>query len=88
MCNSLQSCRLFTYADQKLYIKAKHDRFTSEEFEDTRGLPRLHKSKNRQHNVQKINDKQRSTKHTQKTKDRVTRTPLKPGGERTILLNY
>ena len=27
------------------------------------------------------NDKQRSTKHTHKTKDRVTRTPLKTGGE-------
>jgi hypothetical protein len=26
-------------------------------------------------------DKQRSTKHTHKTKDWVTRTPLKPGGE-------
>jgi hypothetical protein len=26
-------------------------------------------------------DKQRSTKHTYKTKDRVTRTPLKTGGE-------
>jgi hypothetical protein len=26
-------------------------------------------------------DKQRSTKHTYKTKDRLTRTPLKPGGE-------
>ena len=26
-------------------------------------------------------DKQRSTKHTQKTKDRVTRTPLKIEGE-------
>ena len=24
-------------------------------------------------------DKQRSTKHTHKTKDQVTRTPLKPG---------
>jgi len=24
-------------------------------------------------------DKQRSTKHTYKTKDRVTQTPLKPG---------
>jgi hypothetical protein len=30
-------------------------------------------------NVQK--DKQRSTKHTHKTKDRVTRTPLKTGSE-------
>ena len=27
------------------------------------------------------NDKQRSTKHTHKTKDRVTRTPLKTGSE-------
>jgi len=26
-------------------------------------------------------DKQRPTKHTYKTKDRVTRTPLKTGGE-------
>ena len=26
-------------------------------------------------------DKQRSTKHTHTTKDRVTRTPLKTGGE-------
>jgi hypothetical protein len=26
-------------------------------------------------------DKQRSTKHAYKTKDRVTRTPLKTGGE-------
>ena len=26
-------------------------------------------------------DKQRSTKHTHKTKDRVTQTPLKNGGE-------
>ena len=26
-------------------------------------------------------DKQRSTKHTQKTKDRVTRTPHKTGGD-------
>ena len=27
------------------------------------------------------NDIQRSTKHTHKTKDQVTRTPLKTGGE-------
>jgi len=26
-------------------------------------------------------DKQQSTKHTHKTKDQVTRTPLKTGGE-------
>jgi len=35
----------------------------------------------KQHNGQKKKNKQRSTKHTHKTKDRVTRTPLKTGGE-------
>jgi hypothetical protein len=54
------------------------------------------RQKNRQHNGQKKKteeqitqwpkekgqiDKQRSTKHTHKTKYRVTRTPLKTGGE-------
>ena len=33
----------------------------------------------RKEKVQK--DKQRSTKHTHKTKDRITRTPLKTGSE-------
>jgi len=54
-----------------------------EEFEDTKGDIRIRISKNRLHKgkekVQK--DKQRSTKHTYETKDRVTRTPLKTGGE-------
>jgi hypothetical protein len=41
---------------------------------------RIRKSKkDRQHSAQK--DKQRSTKHTHKSKYRVTRTPLKTGGE-------
>jgi hypothetical protein len=31
-------------------------------------------------------DKQRSTKHTHKTKDRVTRTPLKTGDESRSLM--
>jgi len=31
--------------------------------------------------TKKKKDKQRSTKHTHTTKDRVTRTPLKTGGE-------
>jgi hypothetical protein len=50
------------------------------------------RQKNRQHNGQKTEEqttqwpkekvqKQRSTKHTHKTKDRVTLTPLKTGGE-------
>jgi len=60
-------------------------RSTEEEFEDTKGAIRIRISKkNRQHNVQKEKvqkNKQRSTKHTYKTKDRETRTPLKTGSE-------
>jgi len=48
------------------------------EFEDTKRVIRIRKSKkNRQHNGQKKKDKQRFTKQTHKTKDQVTRTPLK-----------
>jgi len=54
-----------------------------EEFEDTEGIIRIRISKkDRQHNGQKKKvqrDKQRSTKHTHKTKDRVTVTSLKTG---------
>jgi hypothetical protein len=59
-----------------------------EEFEDTKGVIRIRKSKKaRQHNGQKKKvqkDKQLSTKHTDKTKDRVTRTPLKTGGTQVL----
>jgi hypothetical protein len=51
-----------------------------EEFEDTKGVIRIRKSKNRQHNGQKKKvqkDKQRSTKHTYKNKDRITGPQLK-----------
>jgi hypothetical protein len=55
-----------------------------EEFADTKGVIRIRISKkNRQHNGQKKNvqkNKQRSAKHTHKTKDRVTRAPLKNRG--------
>ena len=47
-----------------------------EEFEDTKGIIRQHNGKKK---VQK--DKQRSTKHTYQTKDRVIRTSLKIGAE-------
>ena len=49
----------------------------------SKGLIRIRKSKNRQHNGKKKGpkDKQRSIKHTHKTKDPVTRTPLKNRGE-------
>ena len=55
-----------------------------EEFEDTKGVTRIRKSKNRQDNGQKKKvqkGKQLFTKHTHKTKDRVTRTPRKTGSE-------
>ena len=48
-----------------------------EEFEDTKGA--IEEEQTIQFLLQK--DKQRSTKHTYKTKDRVTRIPLKTGGE-------
>ena len=51
-----------------------------EEIEDTKGVIRIHKSKNdKQQNGQKKKvqkDKQQSTKHTYKTKDWVTETSL------------
>jgi hypothetical protein len=47
----------------------------------TRKCFKIRISKNRQHSGQMKKYKQRSTKHTHKPKDRVTRTPLKTGGE-------
>jgi len=56
-------------------LKRMHRTCLYEEFEDTKGVIRIHISKNRQHNGQKKKvqkDKQLSTQHTYKTKDRVT----------------
>ena len=39
-----------------------------EEYEDTKGVIRIRKSKDRQHNGQTKKDKQRSTKYTHKLK--------------------
>ena len=50
--------------------------------EDIKGEIRIRKSKkDRQQNGQIKKDKEQSTKHTHTTKDRVTRTPPKIGGE-------
>ena len=66
----LEDCSVFGSLLLPLYIK---------------GVSIIHISKkNRQHNGQKKKvqkDKQRSTKHTHKTKDQVKRTPLNTGGE-------
>ena len=51
-----------------------------EEFENTKGVSRIRKSKDRQHNGQKKNAKRTNNdlhNTTQKTKDRATQTPLK-----------
>jgi hypothetical protein len=42
-----------------------------EDFEDTKGVIRIRISKDRQHNGRRKKDKQRYTKHTHNTKDRV-----------------
>jgi hypothetical protein len=56
-----------------------------EEFEDTKGVIRIRKSKkNRQHNGQKKKDKRTNNdlqNIARKTKDQVTRTPLNTGCE-------
>ena len=54
----------------------------SKEFEDTNGVLRIRKSKDRQHNDQMKKDNRTNndlTNSTQKTTDRATRTPLKQG---------
>jgi hypothetical protein len=57
---------------------------TEKEFEDTKWVIRIRKSKDRQHNGQKKKDKRTNNdlqNITYKTKDRVTRTLLKTEGE-------
>jgi hypothetical protein len=54
------------------------EQLNQEDLEDIKGVIRIRKSKiDRQRNGQKKKDKQRSTKYTHRSKDRVTRTPLK-----------
>ena len=53
-------------------------RFNSE-IKKSLKIPKGQLKKNRQHNGQKKKDKQRSTKHTNRTTNRVSRTPPKHG---------
>ena len=79
MCLKLLSIFIEFISRKYLFI----GRHQEESSEDTKRVIRMRKSKNnRQHNGQKKKvqkDKQRSTKHTYKSKDRVTLTPLKTG---------
>ena len=53
-----------------------------EEFEDTKRVIKIRKQTTQWQKEKKVqNDKQRSTKHTHTTKDRVIRSPLKTGVE-------
>jgi len=57
-------------------------RLIRDELEDTKGVIRIRKSKNRQHNDQKKKYKRKNVdlqNTVQKTNDRVTRTLLKTG---------
>ena len=67
---------------QQYKHKNKTQQNITEVLEDTKGLTRSSKSKDRQHNGQKNKDKRTNNdlwNITQKTKDRATQTPLKPG---------
>ena len=69
---------------KNILIEQKSMSTISEEFEDTKGVIRIRKSKDIQHNDQKKKDKRTNNdlqNITQKTKDRVTPTPLKTGDE-------
>jgi len=54
---------------------------SQEEFADTKRVIRIRKSKDRQHNGQKKKNKRTNNdlQNIHKTKERVTRTPLKSG---------
>jgi hypothetical protein len=62
-----------------------------EEFEDTKGVFRIRKLKDRQHNGQKKKDKRTNydlQNITQKTKDGATGTPVKTGSELRCLFKF
>ena len=67
-----------------LYKSKRQFECFTEEFEDTKGVIRNRKSKDRQHNSKKKKGKKTNTDPqniTHKTKDRVARTPIKTGVE-------
>jgi len=68
----------------KVYLNDQHFvmRVSESSVEDTKGVTIIRKSKkDRQHNGQRKKNKQWSSKYIHKTKDRVTRIPLKTGSE-------
>jgi hypothetical protein len=74
----------FTFFHKLLILFHKESYVKQDKFEDTKGIIGICKSKDRQHNGQKKKDERTNNdlqNITQKTKDRVTRTPLKTGGE-------
>ena len=71
ICSSLKQQSPGRHKKRRVWRYQRHNQNPYIEEEQTTQWPK--------EKVQK--EKQRSTKHTHKTKDRVTRTPLKTGGE-------
>ena len=66
---SLEACLILTHSKNSLKIPKRYQN------------PQIEEQENIMAKRRGQNDKQRSTKYTHKTKDRVTRTPLKTGDE-------
>ena len=69
---------LFAIVNRNMYLKYITQKSLKKRNEQSESVYRR-RTDNTKVKVQQ--DKQRSTKHTHKTKDRVTRTPLKTGGD-------
>ena len=73
---------VIVYICQQFYLLAKKcfSIFHIEEFAATKGIIRIRQSKDMQRYGKMKKHQPRSTKHTHKITNRVTWTPLKPGG--------
>ena len=78
----LHHFRLYITIHKKIITEIKKSERRVWRYQKGNQNPYIEKEQTTQWPKEKVQkDKQRSTKHTHKTKDRVTRTPLKTGGE-------
>ena len=76
----VQICGIFGWSENMWHFRLNRKRVWR--YERGNQNPYIEEEQTTQWPKEKVQkDKQRSTKHTYKTKDRVTRTPLKTGGE-------
>jgi hypothetical protein len=64
-----------------IFLSLEKSNFSTQGFEDTKESAYRRRTDNTMAKSKITKDKQRYTKHTYKTKDQVTRTPLKSEGE-------